>query len=174
MRKLALCIMLLVSLADAGAAEEGKQNTFSIGSLGFSMEVPVAEGRTHGAYQVAAFLLPASDGFAPNVNVQKQAYEGTIEDYDKLSTGQFTALKLTSVNRTLKKDEVIYEYKGLMQGSRLHWYARALKKGQYVYLVTATALDSQWKDEKKKKKLIDSVNSFKFETKPGPGITQPN
>ena len=36
------------------------------------------------------------------------------------------------------------EYKGAMKGSELHFYARAVSKDSKVYLVTATAKESQW------------------------------
>ena len=159
MRALALCMILLVSFAASGATEE--RNTFFATDLGFSMKVPIDESYREPSYQVATFFLPPSDGFAPNVNVQRQAFAGTIEQYDELSVAQFSAYKFTVVSRKLEKGVASYEYKGQTGAKRLHWYARALKKEKHVYLITASTLESQWKGAKKK--LIGSVDSFRFD-----------
>src|ERR1700722_3913498 len=37
--------------------------------------------------------LPATEGFAPNINVQIQPYSGLIKDYDTLSKQQFGDMK---------------------------------------------------------------------------------
>lgn len=69
-------------------------------------------------------------------------------------------MKWTVLKRTVSKDAIVYEYKGGFQGRELHWYAKAIKKGDAVFLATAVALDSSW--EKQKAELIKSVDSLKL------------
>jgi len=89
--------------------------------------------------------MPPIDGFAPNVNVQIQAYKGTIDEYMTLSRSQFDTLGIEIVSE--RRDDpstVTFEYKGNMQGRALMWYARAQKRGARVYLVTATSTPQAW------------------------------
>ena len=158
MRKVVAISILAIALASASLAEE-QRNFFVSDDLGISIEVPISKESEAPTHQVAMFFLPVSDGFAANVNIQKQKYSDSIEAYDKLSVSQFEPLKFTVIHRELKDNEVVYEYKGDMQGMSLHWYARAIKQGRHVYLVTATCLDSHW--TKQKTGLMKSVNSFK-------------
>ena len=137
-----------------------KKNTFVSETMGISMKVPVSKKSDAPVNQIAMFFLPASDGFAANVNVQKQKYSDSIEAYDKLSQSQFKTLKLSVIKRIIKSDEVLYEYKGEMRGRKLHWYSRAIKSGDYVFLVTATCLENHW--AKQKIELLKSVDSFKI------------
>ncbi len=159
MRKAVAISILVVAVASTSLAGEQK-NTFVSEDLGISIEVPISKESEALTHQVAMFFLPASDGFAANVNIQKQKYSESIEAYDKLSVNQFTNLNWIVLNRKPKNDEVVYEYKGNMQSRPLHWYARVIKHGQYVYLVTATCLDSNW--QKQKTELMKSIDSFKI------------
>lgn len=149
-------LMTLALTTGALAAELG--NTFVSNDYGISIDAPVSKNITASNIQIASFFLPPSDNFAANVNILKQQFGDPLEAYDKLSISQFKQFKLTVLNRTLKGDELRYEYKGDMQGRALHWYARTVKTGQHIYLVTATGLDSQW--EQQKSLLIKSVESF--------------
>ncbi|HPO90451.1 MAG TPA: hypothetical protein P5239_02485 [Victivallales bacterium] len=65
-------------------------------------------------------FLPASDGFAPNINVQIQIYSGTIEDYEKLSMDQFKQFKFNVIKSKQTGESIIFEYAGGMQGIKLH------------------------------------------------------
>ena len=105
-------------------------------------------------------FLPATEGFAPNLNVQIQPYAGSIEDYVKLSLEQFKSAGLKVVQqKSLTKSVAIFEYTGETQGKSLHWYARAEKSGASVYLVTATALAQQWdNNEARLKSCVDSFH----------------
>lgn len=150
-------MVLSVALASASLAE-GKKNTFISEDLGISIEVPLEEGAEAPMHQVAMFFLPSSDRFAANVNILKQKYSETISAYDKLSTSQFKSLNMTVITRELSGSEALYEYKGNSQGRALHWYSRAIKRGAYIYLVTATGLESDWK--KQEQELKESVDSF--------------
>jgi len=57
------------------------------------------------------------------------------------------------------ESEWIVEYTGPMQGNDLHFYARAVSNGGKVYLVTATAKESQWKSVSEI--LRKNVDAFK-------------
>lgn len=141
----------------AGALAVERRNVFISTDHGISIEAPVSADAAPNL-QIAVFFLPPSNNFAANVNVQKQQFTGPIEDYDKLSASQFKQFGLTVLNRTLKGNEARYEYKGDVEGKRMRWYARSIKGGDYVYLVTATGLEEQW--DRQKLVLIKSVESF--------------
>lgn len=109
--------------------------------------------------QVVMLLLPASNGFAPNVNVQIQPFSGTIDAYMKVSHDEFKAMGISVLNeKRTGKDSVSFEYSGPMNGRTLHWYARAVRVPQKVYLVTATAAEEQWAASASD--LKECVNSF--------------
>jgi len=111
--------------------------------------------------QVVMMFLPASDGFSPNVNVQIQPFSGTLKDYIALSKKQFDEMKIKLISEQQKNDnEWVTEYSGNMQGMSLHWYARAVLGNQKVYLITATANDSQW--AKVSEQLKKNIESFKL------------
>jgi hypothetical protein len=95
--------------------------------------------------QALSMVLPASGGFAANVNVQIQPYPGTLDGYISLSQGQFRQAGLTVLNQRKEgSSEWIVEYTGEMAGRSLHWYSRAKMKNGKVYLATATATKEQW------------------------------
>ena len=156
MRTVAISILFAVLASGAFAAEP--RNVFVSNDLGISMEAPIVKDAKNPNYQIAIFFLPASENFSANVNIQKQQFAESLEAYDRLTMGQFKQHNVTVLNHALKGNDLRYEYKGDMQGRTLHWYARAVKTGQHVYLVTATGLDSQW--EQQKPSLIRSVDSF--------------
>ncbi len=156
MRMTLIGLFMLVVATDAHPADSG--NTFVSNDYGISIDAPAAEDMTAPNNQIVAFFLPPSDNFTANVNVLREQSGDSLEAFDKLSLSQFKQFKLTILNRTLKGNEIRYEYKGTMQGRTLHWYARTVKAGQLIYLVTATALDSEW--AKQKSALIKSVESF--------------
>jgi hypothetical protein len=95
--------------------------------------------------QALVMFMPATNGFAANVNVQIQPYGETIDDYLTVSIQQCkdAGFKVLQQNAT-EKTAVVFEYAGDMEGRRLHWYARAQKTTGKVYLVTATAPEDQW------------------------------
>src|SRR5260221_1902583 len=96
------------------------------------------------ATSLQMFLTPA-EGFALNINVQIQPYNGTIKEYATLSKGQFDELKWKVISeKEIGDNEWNLEYTGTMQAGDLHFYARAISKNGKVYLATATAKESQW------------------------------
>jgi hypothetical protein len=152
------CLALLVTLFVSETVVMEEKSVFVSNELGFSIEPPIAGESDVTTQMVAYFYLPPIDGFAGNVNIQKQVYKDTIEAYDKLSFSQFENMKFSMIKRTLTRNEVRYEYTGKMRGRTLHWYARAVKREEHVLLVTATALEGNW--ESQKTELMKSVDSF--------------
>lgn len=108
--------------------------------------------------QVFQYFMPASDGFAANVNLQIQPYDGSLEEYEALSIAQFEQLELEVLKSERSDGELLFEYRGDMQGTELHWYARVIQGDGMFYVVTATALAERWEEEQEE--LIDSVHSF--------------
>ncbi len=158
-RTLAFLIALAAFHLRTSAAESTNRLLFP--TAGFSIQVlEAAPGK---APQQALFMaLPSSDGFAPNVNVQIQPYNGSLDEYIALSEQQFKAAGFTLVHRTKQgQSAVLFEYTGEMQGRALHWYARGERVTGRVYLVTATAAETQWKSEAPRLKAC--VDSFRLE-----------
>lgn len=104
---------------------------------------------------VLAMFLPASGGFASNINVITQPYSGTLDEYIALSENK------------IGNDTVVFEYTEEMQTRPLHFYGKATLKTGLVYLTTATATDEQWKVlSNKLKACVDSFETTQTETKP--------
>lgn len=145
--------MRKVSMAVAGAMFASapflasvNAGTVDLPQYGFSIEALDAVPSTAAATTALITFLPPSDGFAPNINVNIQPYPGDIASYIKLSKGQFEAMKWTLVSeKQVGGNEWVVEYTGsLPQASGLHFYARAIAKAGKVYLITATAKETQW------------------------------
>lgn len=152
-------VLCAAETAKKDAKAKPAENVYICKTEGFSMRVPME--KKDRSYKLVSFTLPPTNNFSPNVNVLKQAYPGTIKQYAALSAGQFKQMNWAVLKSEIKAGEIIFEYKGALRGRKLHWYARAVKKGAYVFLITATALESQWAG--KKKVLTESVDSFKFD-----------
>lgn len=110
------------------------------------------------AGQVFQYYLPAQNGFAANVNLQIQPFDGSMEEYEELSVSQFEQLDIEVLQLERAENELLIEYRGAMQDTELHWYARVLKQGDLYYVLTATALAERWSEEQDA--LVDSVHSF--------------
>lgn len=110
--------------------------------------------------QVFQYFLPPADGFAANVNLQIQPYEGSLADYEALSVQQFEQFDFNVLDISRSDSEILFEYRGDMQGTEFHWYSRVIKEGNYFYVVTATALADRWETERAS--LVDSVQSFRL------------
>ena len=153
-------ILFLATLAlSLPAADSTNRLRFRV--AGFSI-APLESSPGDNAYQALMMFLPATARFAANVNVQIQHYEGTIEEYTKLTLKQFedAGIKVIEQKQT-GKSAVIFEYSGKIEGRSLHWYARAEKTGTHVYLTTATATQEDW--PKQAGQLKTCVDSFRCE-----------
>lgn len=135
----------LLALACLGAAHVHLQaDTIELPRYGFEIEAMDAE-TTGNPAQALIMFLPASEGFAPNVNVQIQPYPGTLASYVELSQKQFEQVKFEVIAQKVDADtEWRVEYRSPSPNGPLRHYARAVVAPGQVYLVTATAKDSQW------------------------------
>ena len=126
---------------------------FSIAPLDIPTDLPIQTA--------LSMYLPTSGDFAPNVNVQVQAFEGTFSDYIALSEQQFRQAGLTAHVQETTDTSATFEYSGNFQGMALHWYARALAAKGKAYLVTATTPESDWASQAAQLKAC--VDSFALE-----------
>ena len=119
--------------------------TIDLPQYGFTIDVLDAPPSATMATTAFVSFLPATEGFAPNLNVSIQPYSEGITSYITLSKSQFKQMNWTIVTEKQNREsEWIVEYIGPMQGNDLHFYARAVAHRGKVYLVTATAKETQW------------------------------
>lgn len=140
-----LAILTVCALLAPSSARADEPLRFK--AHGFSIQPLPSKGGAQASAQVLLMAMPAEGGFAPNVNVQVQAYAEGIDAYVKLSKSQFLQLGIKLIaDKKLGADAVSFEYTGPMQGRELHWFAKAFQaKGKpLIYLVTATATAEQW------------------------------
>lgn len=150
-------------------AADKSDNRLHFKKSGFS--IAPLEGKSGSkSYQVLMMFLPASESFSPNINIIIQPYGGSIKEYAALSQQQFKELKLTILSTKLTKTSVVWEYSGVVQNSKLHWYSKATRKNGKVFLATATSTESQWKTLSAKLKTC--VNSFKIDKDKQPAKLQ--
>ncbi len=168
-------ICLYASLVLVAAAGQGQStNQLHFPQAGFTI-APLEAPPGQLPQQALIMFLPATDGFAPNVNVQIQAYEGTMDDYVALSLDQFktTGLKVLQ-QKNPGKSVAVLEYSGKSQGRQLHWYAKAEKSAGKVYLVTGTATEEQWsKAADRLKACVDSFRCDRDERSIAPNVDAP-
>jgi len=152
--------LFLTALISSGAFTTHAQSTnlLHFPASGFSIApLESKPGRT--PQLILTMSLPSVNGFAPNVNVLTQPYDGTIEEYVSLSLGQFKSMDFQLVKQTQPKAGIAtLEYTGISQGHDLHWYAKAVKSANHIYLITATAPADRW--DELSSRLIACVDSF--------------
>ena len=98
-----------------------------------------------------------------NINIQIQPFTGTMKEYMDVSRAQFEQMfekgwKILSEKQDGEK-EWSCELTGTAKGKAYHFYARAVRQGSKVYLITATALQEQWGSFGEKMRRY--VNAFK-------------
>ncbi|HYJ04442.1 MAG TPA: hypothetical protein VEX43_04870 [Chthoniobacterales bacterium] len=86
-------------------------------------------------------------GSSASINVQIHEFPGTIKEYMDLSKAQFAQFfekgwKVLSEKQNEK--EASCEVVGTTKGKEYHSYSRAVKEGNKLYVITATALHEQW------------------------------
>jgi hypothetical protein len=148
----------IITLLSAAVAPSTNANTIELPSYGF--QIDALDGTVGDApVQALAMFLPAADGFAANINVQIQPYKGSMKDYIGLSKGQFAQMRWKIIaEQQPSENEWTVEYSGELQGKELHFYARSVSKNGRVYVATATAKESQWRElEAKLRKNVDSL-----------------
>jgi hypothetical protein len=131
-----------------------KQNGFSI--------APLEEAAKNDTYQALMMYLPISENFAPNVNVQIKPFTGPVEDYVKQTKQLLEQNKLKLIKEgVLGKNAYVFEYSGSFNELSLHLYTRSVLSGGRVYIITATATETQWKTYSEK--LKSCVDSFELD-----------
>ena len=152
----ALILFLLLFTSNINA----EVDSYTSESLGVSIDIPTINPiESQEIYVIADFFLPSKGAFSSNIGIQKQKFKGSLNDYNELSLSQFKSAGWTVIKFKKILNGLLWEYVGSMFGHDLHWYAKAIKKGDYIYLVTATALSSEW--ESQKDVLKKSIDSFK-------------
>jgi hypothetical protein len=157
-----LTAFLAAALVAFSLAAADSANRIAFPLAGFSI-APLETIPGKAANQTALMMfMPASGGFAANVNVMIQSYPGTIEDYTATTVKQFKDNDMKVVSqKNVGKSAVVFEYTGELRGNPLHWYARAEKSGDHVYLTTGTSSEEQW--PKLGTQLKACVDSFRSE-----------
>ena len=108
--------------------------------------------------------LSKTDKFSQHVRVDIQEYKGSLKEYAGMSILQFEKAKFKILKSDLAKNAIVLEYTGITQGGiTLHFYTKACKKGNQMFVVTASATETQWKETSKA--LIDCVESFTLNKK---------
>jgi len=156
-----LCLVFAATLVPAQGTTR-----LSFPVHGFSLN-PIEGTSDTQNVQPVILMLPPSDGFAPNVNVQVQPFGGTLAEYVALSEGQFQAMKWKVKKRTKTRTSETWEYTGKTASGRMHWYSRAVLSDGRAFLTTATALESQWIDVGDRLKAC--VDSFQLDQGPPEG-----
>lgn len=138
--------ILALALAPAVLGAQTASSRLSFPEAGFSIEpfeAPVPET----VHTPLMMFLPSAGGFAANVNVQIQPFDGDLQGYLDVSAQQFENAGIELLASELESPGVaVLEYTGPLQGNDLHWYARAYQRPGRIYLVTASLLASQWEE----------------------------
>ncbi len=134
-----LCVGFGIALAQSKTPE----SRLVFPTSGFSIAALDAPNAAT-TYQALVMTLPASAGFAPNVNVQVQPFPGDFASYMSLSEEQMSKIGWTIISKKADAHSATYEFKGLYQQRQLHWYSKAVAGKGKIYLVTATAAEEQW------------------------------
>ncbi|MDR2425743.1 MAG: hypothetical protein LBD46_00930 [Endomicrobium sp.] len=158
MRILFAVLFFLISALHLYAADK-----LVFDNYGFSIDkLTFSEKETPENFQAIIMFLPGDVTFTPNVNVQKQRFAATADEYVKLSIEQFEDFGMRLIEKKQNEKFATFEYTASMGGKDLHFYAKAIFSKGYVYLVTGTALVSQWdKVGKILKKNVDSLEVLK-------------
>ncbi|MCA1658324.1 MAG: hypothetical protein LC627_03385, partial [Verrucomicrobiaceae bacterium] len=98
--------------------------------------------------QTLFIKVDVTGGSPANINIQIQPFGGTMKEYMDVSRAQFEQLfekgwKILSEKQDGEK-EWSCELTGTAKGTEYHFYARAVREGSKVYLITATASHKQW------------------------------
>ena len=134
-------------------------NKLVFNDTGFEIDALQAPPHGNGS-QPLTMLLPAEQGFSANVNVQVQAFDGSLSEYQTLSEQQFEQMNIKVIRASIENNVLQYEYKGLYDEKQLHWYAKAIKRDGFVYLATATSLEINWPQNRFE--LMKTVDSLKL------------
>lgn len=138
-------------LSFAGPVHSGSDRAYVDPTYGFSLvppKFPVGGAGT----STTAFLAmgPASDDFAPNINVQVQDASMDLGEFITLSIDQFEEAGLAiRENKSMEfgsQQGVFWRYSGRIQGRLLEFVAIAVPFQGRFFVVTGTATPRQFED----------------------------
>jgi len=158
-------VALAASDAVARAAPPAAPSAYSNASYGFSIVPPAFPLVEKGmGAQAAMFFAPVKDGFSGNLGVMVQNVKMSLDEYVKLSTGQFKQADFKVTTDVRKKvsgrDAAFWEYEGSPQGRDLKWMALAVVDGERIFLITGTSTAGEY--EALSKEFKASIDSFKL------------
>lgn len=154
MRKKSFLIFSLLSVFSTGILAAD----LKFKSLGF--EIDSLKQSPDTGFLVFSQNLPIKYGFSANVNVMIQHFNLGLSKYALISEKQFQDKQMEVLYKKQTKTSLTYEYSGVINGVKLHFYSKAYKKNDFVYLITATELEENWK--RQGAILKKNVDSFKF------------
>jgi len=156
-KRLVLLLTVSLTLLLSGAA---LASTLRFEQYGFSIGLLEGAWDKSQDFLVMQMSLPVtSDGFAPNVNVLIQVFDGTLEDYVNVSRQELQRAGLTVLRAEIVDGAyAVFEHTGTMAGVDLRWYAKAVPGDGVIYLATATATQRYW--DAVKDLLIATVDSL--------------
>jgi hypothetical protein len=148
-------LFLVILLPAFAFSQESGSANFQ--GLGFSINTfNVKEMPNNQA--ILSFFLPASENFAPNVNVLSQDFNGSPVQYKELTESQLKSPDYKTITSKVENDSYILEYTGVYNNQKLHFYSIAKFRNGKAVLATATATFKQW--DKYKTELISVINSL--------------
>ena len=115
----------------------------------------------HPDLKVWLMMLPAKDGFASNVNVRIESIGAlSFAEYIQISKVQMEEMGWKFISEALDKEKGVWtaEFVGQLNGTRFHWYAKAMVSKGKAYVATATSRPKQWTEVGEKlKACVDSL-----------------
>lgn len=128
---------------------------------GFSVESFSIDAKQSGNYVVVMFAKPSNNNiFSTNINIIAQDFNGSIKEYVQASDKEFNnTLGFRTIHKSSNNEQATWEYTILTNGMHMHFLSKVLfnKKNNKFYLITGSALESNWKnDEKNIRKVVDS------------------
>jgi hypothetical protein len=140
--KFAVVTLLTICAFSALTAAEGDLPHYGAQLTGLDALIEKAPGKT------LFIKVDETGGSSANINIQIQPFTGTMKEYMDASRAQFEQIfekgwKIVSEKQDGEK-EWSCELTGTAKGKDYHFYARAVREGSKVYLITATALQEEW------------------------------
>lgn len=140
-----------VALLAGGLASAESPANYRDPVYGFTLSTPVfAEGASNTTTTAVISMGAASDGFAPNVNVQVQRVGMSLDEFARISRDQFRQVGLTVHAEEQVElgtaQGLFWHYSGPMQGRELEIVAVAIRSGKDILLATGTATPEQFRE----------------------------
>lgn len=156
-KAIVIAVVGLVCMPALGA--DGPAETHRYKAHGFSI-APLEAQSDAPIQQVVIMNLPPKDGFSPNVNVQVQAYAGTMKEYAEMSKAQMKQVNFTMLSEKVAGSAMTTEFVGEVLGRKMRFYCKAELGQGKVYLATGSALEANWDETSAKlKACVDSLKA---------------